>query len=155
MPVAAGVQRKLPRARRGRYGRLLAIRSRLLPAGFRSDFRSSGMRPAGPAALVGEASATGFATSASPRDAINRRILEVSEDRVRGFVRDPMRTIAELSGIAMPVVIERIRGMLEAGTIRRVRQTLLATNLAQGALIAWKIDESRTDAAFDYIASHD
>ena len=64
----------------------------------------------------------------SPHDPINRRILEVSEDRVRGFVRDPMRTIAELSGIAIPVVVERIRGMLEAGTIRRVRQTLLATN---------------------------
>ena len=27
--------------------------------------------------------------------------------------------------------------MLRAGTIRRVRQTLLATNLAQGALVAW------------------
>jgi DNA-binding Lrp family transcriptional regulator len=94
-------------------------------------------------------------TPVAPSDPINRQILEVSEDRVRGFVRDPMRTIAELSGLPMPVVVERIRAMLEAGTIRRVRQTLLATNLAQGALIAWKIDESRTDAAFDYIASHD
>jgi hypothetical protein len=36
-------------------------------------------------------------------------------------------------------VIERIRAMLEAGTIRRVRQTLLATNLAQGALVAWQV----------------
>ncbi|MBV8543449.1 MAG: Lrp/AsnC family transcriptional regulator [Acidobacteria bacterium] len=94
-------------------------------------------------------------TPVSPRDPVNRQILEVSEDRVRGFVRDPMRTIAELSGVAMPVVVERIRAMLAAGTIRRVRQTLLATNLAQGALIAWKIDETRTDAAFDYIAAHD
>jgi DNA-binding Lrp family transcriptional regulator len=94
-------------------------------------------------------------TLVSPHDVINRRILEVSEDRVRGFVRDPMRTIAELSGLPMPVVVERIRAMLEAGTIRRVRQTLLATNLAQGALIAWKIDESRTEAAFDFIAGHD
>src|SRR4051812_4945771 len=91
----------------------------------------------------------------APLDPVNRRILEVSEDRVRGFVRDPMRTIAELSEVPMPVVIERIRAMLEAGTIRRVRQTLLATNLAQGALIAWKIDEQRADAAFDFIACHD
>ena len=53
------------------------------------------------------------------------------------------------------VVIERIRAMLEAGTIRRVRQTLLATNLAQGALIAWKIDDSLIDAAFDFIAKRD
>src|SRR3954469_19141494 len=96
-----------------------------------------------------------ISTPVSPRDAINRQILEVSEDRVRGFVRDPMRATSELSGVAMPIVVERIRAMLEAGTIRRVRQTLLATNLAQGALIAWKIDESRTGAAFDYIASHD
>ena len=41
--------------------------------------------------------------------------------------------------------------MLDAGTIRRVRQTLLATNLAQGALIAWKIDDSLIDAAFDFL----
>ncbi|MDP9361662.1 MAG: Lrp/AsnC family transcriptional regulator [Acidobacteriota bacterium] len=66
-----------------------------------------------------------------------------------------MRTIAELSRVPIPVVVERIRAMLEAGTIRRVRQTLLATNLAQGALIAWKIDEQRADAAFDFIASGD
>ena len=36
----------------------------------------------------------------------------------------------------------RIRAMLEAGTVRRVRQTLLATNVAQGALVAWKIAPS-------------
>ena len=113
------------------------------------------MTAAAQAATVSEASAGIFAASTSPGDAINRRILEVSEDRVQGFVRDPMRTIAELSGLPMPVVVERIRAMLEAGTIRRVRQTLLATNLAQGALIAWKIDASRVDAAFDYIAGHD
>jgi DNA-binding Lrp family transcriptional regulator len=94
-------------------------------------------------------------TPISPHDPVNQRILEVSEDRVFGFERDPIRAIAELSSLPMPTVIERIRAMLEAGTIRRVRQTLLATNLVQGALIAWKIDASRTDAAFDYIAGHD
>ena len=91
----------------------------------------------------------------SPHDPINRSILEVSEDRVRGFVRDPMRTIAELSHVPMPIVVQRVRAMLEAGTIRRVRQTLLATNLAQGALIAWKIDEQLAHAAFDFIATGD
>ncbi|HXH90467.1 MAG TPA: Lrp/AsnC family transcriptional regulator, partial [Thermoanaerobaculia bacterium] len=60
-------------------------------------------------------------------DPINRRILEVSEDRIRGFVSDPFSTIAELSGVPLPVVTQRIRAMLESGTIRRVRQTLLAT----------------------------
>lgn len=93
--------------------------------------------------------------SVSPKDPFNRKILEVSEDRIRGFVRDPIATIAERSGVGPTEVATRIRAMLEAGTIRRVRQTLLATNLAQGALIAWKIDEKRADAAFQYIAARD
>jgi len=91
----------------------------------------------------------------SPRDDVNRRILEVSEDRVRGFLRDPIAEIAWRSDLSMETVTERIRAMLEAGTIRRVRQTLLATNLAQGALIAWKIDAARVDAAFAFIAQND
>jgi len=93
--------------------------------------------------------------SVSPRDAVNRRILEVSEDRIRGFVREPVAEIARLSGVEPDAVAERITAMLEAGTIRRVRQTLLATNLAQGALVAWKIDDSLIDNAFDFIAKHD
>ncbi|HET7433419.1 MAG TPA: Lrp/AsnC family transcriptional regulator [Thermoanaerobaculia bacterium] len=91
----------------------------------------------------------------SPRDAINRSILEVSEDRIRGFVREPFAEIARRAGLDLPVVTERIHAMLQAGVIRRVRQTLLATNLAQGALIAWKIDESLLDAAFRFIAARD
>jgi DNA-binding Lrp family transcriptional regulator len=111
-----------------------------------------------PRAEVAEAMparAAGRAGPVSARDPINRSILEVSEDRVRGFVRDPMRTIAELANVPMPIVVQRIRGMLEAGTIRRVRQTLMATNLAQGALIAWKISAYRVEAAFDFIATRD
>jgi DNA-binding Lrp family transcriptional regulator len=93
--------------------------------------------------------------SVSPRDAVNRQILEVSEDRIRGFVRRPMQEIATQAGLDVSTVITRIRAMLEAGTIRRVRQTLLATNLAQGALVAWKIDGKRVDDAFNYIAKND
>lgn len=88
-------------------------------------------------------------------DPINRRILEVSEDRIRGFVRDPFQMIAEKAQVPLPLVEQRIRAMLRAGTIRRVRQTLLATNLAQGALVAWKINEALLDAAFSFIASRD
>ncbi|MEA2572046.1 MAG: hypothetical protein QOI24_4047 [Acidobacteriota bacterium] len=91
----------------------------------------------------------------SPYDPLNREILEVSEDRIRGFVREPFAEIARRAGVDVDVVVERIRAMLEAGTVRRVRQTLLATNLAQGALIAWKIDESLVGAAFAYIAARD
>src|SRR5205823_2192217 len=41
--------------------------------------------------------------------------------------------------------------MLRAGTIRRVRQTLLATNLADGALVAWKVPADKVDNAFDWM----
>ena len=51
--------------------------------------------------------------------------------------------------------MERIRAMLSAGTIRRVRQTLLATNLAQGALVAWQVPAEKLDAAFDYMFQKD
>lgn len=95
------------------------------------------------------------ATPVSPRDPINRQILEVSEDRIKGFVRHPLNEIARQSGVDVRTVIERIRAMLEAGTVRRVRQTLLATNLAQGALVAWKIEKSRVEAGFDFIAKKD
>lgn len=88
-------------------------------------------------------------------DPVNARILEVSEDRVQGFQRDPLGAIARMSGVPLPVVIERIRAMLRAGTIRRVRQTLLATNLAEGALVAWQVPPDRLDAAFDYMFAND
>ena len=45
--------------------------------------------------------------------------------------------------------------MLAAGTIRRIRQTLMATNLAPGALVAWRIDNDRLDAAFDFLWKDD
>src|SRR5438105_8909048 len=45
--------------------------------------------------------------------------------------------------------------MMRAGTIRRVRQTLLATNLADGALVAWKVPPAKIDAAFDWMSQRD
>lgn len=53
----------------------------------------------------------------------------------------------------MPVdaVIDRIVAMLRAGTIRRVRQTLLSTSLAGGALCAWEVPPEKLDAAFDFM----
>src|SRR5256885_8896724 len=72
-------------------------------------------------------------------DRINARILAVSEDRIQGFQRHRLGEIARQSSVELPVVIERIQAMLRSGTIRRVRQTLLATNLAQGALVDWQV----------------
>jgi hypothetical protein len=88
-------------------------------------------------------------------DPVNAAILKVSEDRIAGFQRDPIAAIAEDSGVDVDTVISRIRAMLRAGTIRRVRQTLLATNLAHGALVAWQIPAERLDAAFDYMFGRD
>jgi len=88
-------------------------------------------------------------------DPINAQILAVSEDRIAGFLEDPFVEIARLSGVPVETVHERLRAMLAAGTIRRIRQTLMGTNLAPGALVAWKIDNSKLDAAFDYMWTED
>jgi len=88
-------------------------------------------------------------------DPINARILAVSEDRIAGFVEEPFAVIAEASGVAEDVVIERLRAMLAAGVIRRIRQTLMATNLAPGALVAWKVQPANLDSAFAYMVNDD
>jgi AsnC-like ligand binding domain len=88
-------------------------------------------------------------------EAINAKILAVSEDKIEGFVREPFAEIARRSGIDVDVVMARIAAMLRAGTIRRVRQTLLATNLADGALVAWKVPADKIDSAFDWMFQRD
>jgi DNA-binding Lrp family transcriptional regulator len=88
-------------------------------------------------------------------DPVNARILAISEDRIQGFVRDPIGEIAQRSGVDVETVAERIRAMLRAGTIRRVRQTLMATNLAEGALVAWQVAPDKVDAAFEYMFQED
>ncbi|MDP9172327.1 MAG: Lrp/AsnC family transcriptional regulator [Planctomycetota bacterium] len=86
---------------------------------------------------------------------INARILAVSEDRIKGFSRDPFAQIAELSGIEPALVIDRIRAMLQAGTIRRVRQTMMATNLAPGSLVAWLVPPDKLNPAFEWMFQND
>lgn len=95
------------------------------------------------------------AVPAAVSDPINAAILAVSEDRLTGFQPDPFGEIATRSGVGVDLVIERVVAMLRAGTIRRVRQTVLSTSLARGALCAWQIDEDRLDAAFDYMFRQD
>jgi len=88
-------------------------------------------------------------------DPLNAKILSVSEDLVSGFQEDPFSVIAQESEVPLDVVLERIRAMLEAGVIRRVRQTMLATKLAHGALVAWRLPEEKLNAAFDFMAKED
>src|SRR5437762_7834550 len=88
-------------------------------------------------------------------DPVNARILSISEDKIEGFVREPFEQIASRSGVGVDVVMARIAAMLREGTIRRVRQTLLATNLAEGALVAWKVPEDRIESAFDWMFQRD
>jgi len=88
-------------------------------------------------------------------DPVNARILAVSEDRIVGFVNEPFAQIAFGADLPEEVVIERLRAMLSSGVIRRIRQTLMATNLAPGALVAWKIPAERLDAAFSYMVTDD
>src|SRR3979409_641461 len=84
-------------------------------------------------------------------DPINAKILAISEDKIEGFVREPFEEIAQRSGVPTEMVMARIAAMLRAGTVRRVRQTLLATNLADGALVAWKVAPEKNDEAFEYM----
>lgn len=88
-------------------------------------------------------------------DPVNAQILAISEDKVQGFSRHPLHDIADASGVDLDTVIARIRAMLEAGTIRRVRQTLLATSLAPGALVAWKVPAERIKGAFEWMFTQD
>jgi siroheme decarboxylase NirDL-like protein/AsnC-like protein len=98
---------------------------------------------------------TGTTVPVEIADPVNASILSVSEDRIAGFIEEPFAEIARLSGVSEDVVMERLRAMLESGTIRRIRQTLMATNLAPGALIAWKIPSEGVDAGFDYLSRQD
>lgn len=91
----------------------------------------------------------------SPNDPVNTRILTVAEDCIEGFHRLPFHEIARRSGVPLDVVLERLRAMLDAGVVRRIRQTLLATKLAEGALVAWKLPEDRLTAAYEWLKTGD
>ncbi len=88
-------------------------------------------------------------------DPVNAAILAVSEDRLTGFQIDPFGEVARQTNLPVEMVLSRVRAMLEGGTLRRVRQTVMATNLAKGALIAWQVPPERLEAAFDYLFAQD
>jgi len=91
----------------------------------------------------------------STDDPVNAAILSVSEDRIQGFSATPFADIAALCGVEIGTVVERIGAMLAAGVIRRVRQTIMATSLAPGALVAWRVPADKLNSAFDWMSAHD
>jgi hypothetical protein len=88
-------------------------------------------------------------------DPVNAQILAVSEDKITGFLAAPLAEIARLSGIDLATIHERLIAMLRAGTIRRIRQTLMSVNLAHGALIAWNVPAEKLTSAFDFMWEKD
>ena len=94
-------------------------------------------------------------SSTEHTDPVNAQILAISEDKIAGFVREPFAAIAEKCGLPLETVLDRIKTMLAAGTIRRVRQTLVASNLAEGALVAWQVPEEKLNDAFDWMFKND
>jgi hypothetical protein len=88
-------------------------------------------------------------------DPINSAILSISEDKLQGFQVDPIGEISKQSGIDVDTVVERLIAMMRAGIIRRVRQTMLSTSLARGALVAWRIPEDKLQTGFDYLFLQD
>ncbi|NBC11148.1 MAG: Lrp/AsnC family transcriptional regulator [Planctomycetes bacterium] len=91
----------------------------------------------------------------STDDPVNAAILSVSEDQIEGFSATPFADIARRSEVPLDTVLARIAAMLEAGVIRRVRQTIMATSLAPGALVAWRVPPEKLNDAFEWMAAND
>lgn len=83
------------------------------------------------------------------------QILRVAEDQLTGFHAHPFDELAKRCGLSTSLVLERLRDLLATGAIRRIRQTLLSTSLADGALVAWRVPESKLNAAWEWLRDHD
>ena len=83
------------------------------------------------------------------------QILAIAEDRLTGFHPRPFDEIAARCNLPVELVMERLRTLLESGTVRRIRQTLLSTSLADGALVAWRVPEARLEQAWAWLKEND
>lgn len=86
---------------------------------------------------------------------VDLQILAVAEDRLTGFHAHPFDAIAERSGVPVETVLERLRVLLASGQVRRIRQTLLSTGLADGALVAWQVPEDKLESAWEWLRQND
>lgn len=87
--------------------------------------------------------------------ALDLKILAVAEDRLSGFHERPFDEIARRCGLSTDIVLERLRSMVQTGAVRRIRQTLLTTSLADGALIAWRLPAERETTAREWLRNND
>ena len=83
------------------------------------------------------------------------QILAVAEDRLTGFHMYPFDEIAARCGVPTELVLERLRVLLASGAVRRIRQTLLSTSLADGALVAWRVPGEKLEAAWEWLKEND
>ena len=86
---------------------------------------------------------------------IDLRILAVAEDRLKGFYRYPFDEIATRCGLPVETVLEHLRALLASGAVRRIRQTLLSTSLADGALVAWQVPQDKLESAWEWLRRND
>ncbi|MEM6333872.1 MAG: Lrp/AsnC family transcriptional regulator [Planctomycetota bacterium] len=95
------------------------------------------------------------ATPVSVDDPTNAAILRIAEDQLAGFAPDPLADLAQRAALPRDTVVDRLVAMLDAGTVRRIRQTLITTSLARGALVAWRVPTDQLNAAFDFMFQAD
>ncbi len=86
---------------------------------------------------------------------IDLQILAVAEDCLTGFHAHPFDEIAARCGVPADIVLGRLRALQAAGTVRRIRQTLHTTGLAEGALIAWALPAECEQTACNWLSRHD
>ena len=88
-------------------------------------------------------------------DSIDLQILRIAEDQLTGFHRRPFDAIATRCGLTEELVMQRLAGMLQNGAVRRIRQTLLSTALADGALVAWQVPQDKLESAWEWLKEND
>ena len=86
---------------------------------------------------------------------VDLQILAIAEDRLSGFHAQPFDEIARRCELPVETVLDRLRTLLANGSVRRIRQTLLSTSLADGALVAWQVPENKLESAWSWLKEND
>lgn len=86
---------------------------------------------------------------------VDLQILAIAEDRLSGFHARPFDEIARRCELPVETVLDRLRTLLADGSVRRIRQTLLSTSLADGALVAWQVPENKLESAWSWLKEND